>query len=491
MASKEEKKRKKAEEKAAKQAERTAKKQKKTHPEVQAPPRFVVTANGSTLNDSAPPSQASPEASRSASQASTTTNANDEAQDTAPGRNSDPPSDDTAVDNTSENQQQRPERARLPSDHVATRQRKLRKMLAIMEHDRTTQSSTKSMKKHHMKARLVNRIVNPFMDSHNALSFGLAFDPTIDAPGLESEDEDSSGSEGEADGEDDEERAEMKAELRQRNLERRQRRELLYQFDELLRLIPDLKTDIDILNEEQLVTYCQYLDYSIHSAHPKHHEAPSIIDKYRRGWHDYFTARQLCPFDMLKDFDADWERFCEDVMNGNRIIAPGDFCAFLYDENEVENGGSADAGLLRGPLFLACYKSLWTGPSSAFLVNGRKAKTPGKPPIACKYKLFSVTPRSLAYTAVIVRHAFMTDDFAATDPHGFNHEEMFMEIFGLFKDEKSAWCKETIAWLNLKVFGNMPHGNASKTVNLGRLTTAERIHKERKAAKKGKKAVPS
>ncbi|KAI1783830.1 hypothetical protein LXA43DRAFT_1102054 [Ganoderma leucocontextum] len=416
-------------------------------------------------------------------------NTNDKAPDTAPGRNSDPPSDDTAVDNTSENQQQRPERAQLPSDHVATRQRKLTKMLSIMEHDRMTQSSTKSIKKHHMKARLVNRIVNPFMDSHNALSFGLAFDHTIDAPGLESEDEDSSGSEGEADGEDDEERAEMKAELRQRNLERCQRWELLYQSDELLRLIPDLKTDIDILNGEQL------LDYSIHSAHQddtghlaersivylshcaqdlKHHKAPSIIDKCRCGWHGYFTARQLCPFDMLKDFDADWEWFCEDVMNGNRIIAPGDFCAFLYDENEVENSGSTDAGLLCGPLFLACYKSLWTGPSSVFL-----------------YKLFSVTPQSLAYMAVIVHHVFMTDDFAATDPHGFNHKEMFMEILSLFKDEKSAWCKETIVWWNLKNFGNMPHDNASKTMNMGCLTTTERIHKEWKAAKKGKKAVPS
>ncbi|KAI1788256.1 hypothetical protein LXA43DRAFT_1160169 [Ganoderma leucocontextum] len=513
MASKEEKKRKKAEEKAAKQAERAAKKQKKSHPEVEAPPRFVVTANGSTSNDSAPPSQASPEASRPPSQASTSSNANDGAQDTAPGSNSDPPSDDTAVDNASENQQrsERPLRARLPSDQLASRQRQVKKILAVMEHDRTTQSSSKRTKKHHMKARLVNRIVNPFMDSHNALSFGLAFDPIVDAPGLESEDEDTSGSEGEADDEDAEERAERKAERSQRNSERRQRRELLYQSDELLRLIPDLKTDINILDDEQLVEYCRYLDYSIHSARqddtghlaertivylsqfvadPKLQEAPSMIEKFRCGWRDYFTTRQLCPFDMLKDFDADWEQFCEDVVNGRRIITPGDFSAFLYCEGQAEKG-SADAGLLRSPLFLACYKSLWTGPSSAYLVNGRKAKTAGKPPITWKYKLFSVTPRSLAYTAVLVRHALMTDDFAATDPHGFNYEGMFTEILQLFKDEKSTWCKETLAWWNSKVFANAPHGNTLQTANLGRLTTAERIRKERKAAKKGKKPAPS
>ena len=34
-----------------------------------------------------------------------------------------------------------------------------------------------------------------------------------------------------------------------------------------------------------------------------------MILKCIRGWRDYFTARQLCPFDMLNDFEADWEQY--------------------------------------------------------------------------------------------------------------------------------------------------------------------------------------
>ena len=40
-------------------------------------------------------------------------------------------------------------------------------------------------------------------------------------------------------------------------------------------------------------------------------------------------------------------------MEGKRAIMPGDFCAFLYCQYEAETGGSSDAGLLRGPFFVA------------------------------------------------------------------------------------------------------------------------------------------
>ena len=129
-----------------------------------------------------------------------------------------------------------------------------------------------------MAARLVGRVVNPFMDSHNALSFGIALKST-DMGALESDtDEDSSDEEDDVDEEDeDEEKVESRAQKMQqcvaprhfrsilladcaaRKQEQRERRELAYQFNELLRLVPDLKTDVDLLNNEQLLEYSRYV----------------------------------------------------------------------------------------------------------------------------------------------------------------------------------------------------------------------------------------
>ena len=129
-----------------------------------------------------------------------------------------------------------------------------------------------------MAAWLVGRVVNPFIDSHNALSFSIALKST-DMGALESDtDEDSSDEEDDMDEEDeDEEKVESRAQKMQqcvasrhfrsilltdyaaRKQEQRERRELAYQFNELLRLVPDLRTDVDLLNNEQLREYSRYV----------------------------------------------------------------------------------------------------------------------------------------------------------------------------------------------------------------------------------------
>lgn len=38
-----------------------------------------------------------------------------------------------------------------------------------------------------------------------------------------------------------------------------QKREYLYQFHALLDIMPDLKTDLDILDEDQLITYSDFV----------------------------------------------------------------------------------------------------------------------------------------------------------------------------------------------------------------------------------------
>ena len=91
-------------------------------------------------------------------------------------------------------------------------------------------------------------------------------------------DEDSSESGDEVDSEDNEDRDEREAEqcewcvivyapslalidcyMPLSNLKCSQRCELLYQSNKLLWLIPGLKTDVDILSDDQLIEYCRYV----------------------------------------------------------------------------------------------------------------------------------------------------------------------------------------------------------------------------------------
>lgn len=125
---------------------------------------------------------------------------------------------------------------------------------------------------------------------------------------------------------------------------REQEHELLFQYHALLDIMPDLATDIKILDEDQLVTYAGFaspvfaicfvvltgLSQIDHFAHASrgddtnslrpdimvlmrqewcmplygYGDAPDVLPKHGRGWNNQFTARLMCPQRLLEDFDA-------------------------------------------------------------------------------------------------------------------------------------------------------------------------------------------
>ncbi|KAI0672335.1 hypothetical protein C8Q78DRAFT_1125919 [Trametes maxima] len=331
-----------------------------------------------------------------------------------------------------------------------------------MEIDVQTRKVTPSLRHYHEQARHLARIVSPFMRPADALIHGKYFSFEDESDG-ESDSDESDLDKLSSSGHSDEEQSYTRAE----------RQELKYQYNALLETIPDLKTDIKLLDEDGLTTLGDYLNSRLKAARgtdgglirdevvrylyygglETFRDAPDGLDKFRRGWYNEYTARMLCPQNQLARFDANREKFCEMILNGPEdddegILSGGNFPSLLYDQ-ELADPGDKLKGLLRSPYFLALFKSLWTGPKSVTVIGGRKDKTSGKPPIAWKYGMTQVTPRSLAYTAVQVRYELThLMNFATTDVGGYDGFELFEEIVGLFEDPHFQWCKDTLAWWN-------------------------------------------
>ncbi|KAI0633697.1 hypothetical protein C8Q77DRAFT_1157869 [Trametes polyzona] len=291
--------------------------------------------------------------------------------------------------------------------------------------------------------------------------------------------------------------------------ERAYTRELLYRYNALLDIIPGLKTDIQYLDEDDIVILGTYLrswaravrgddggmirdhvvPYLRMSRIKEFLNAPTDLAKFQRGWQNYYCARMLCPQVSLPRFDADWEAFAEMIMNGptgddEEILRGGNFPAFLYDQDQADPLDKRK-GLMQSPYFLACFKSLWTGPGSAILINGRRAKTLGKPPIAWKYKLEHVTPRALAYTAVQVRYELTSlVKFETTDIGGYDGYELFDAIVSLFEsDPQSPWCKDTLEWWDARVLAHASY-KSQATLKRKTRTVADEL---RAAARKEKR----
>ncbi|KAI0754537.1 hypothetical protein C8Q80DRAFT_1266146 [Daedaleopsis nitida] len=69
------------------------------------------------------------------------------------------------------------------------------------------------------------------------------------------------------------------------------------------------------------------------------------------------------------------------------------------------------------------------------LITGKR-----KPSLSQKYDIHKVTPRMLAYTAVLVWHSLTDKDWSVMDVH-YNNAEFFDKIVDLFKEPLTPWAK--------------------------------------------------
>ncbi|KAI0365863.1 hypothetical protein BV20DRAFT_1115636 [Pilatotrama ljubarskyi] len=376
-----------------------------------------------------------------------------------------------------------------------------------MDHDVETRKISTSIDHYHNQARLVARIVHPFMSPFEALTFGIEYDGPGEIPS-----DDESEPDLQVTGED----SDAGARVESRRAELAHQRELLYQYQAIFECLPDLKTYVEFFDGDSIRSVGAYLQFNMNAArgddsnrmrestiaymqshdHEGYSKAPSTLAKFQRGWRNWYTARLLCPQRQLAAFDRDWEQFSAHVMSatGGIEVRGGDFPAFMYsqasarptDNPDSDDPGTMLAGFLMSTFLVMCYKRLWTGPSSVALAYGRKLKTPGKPPLSQKYKIYRVSPRTLAYTVVLIRAELSSQGaFGETDVGAYNGSDLFNSIVEQLEDDTNAWGQDTLRWWNARVFGNMTRTEpqvARELTTADRLRAARRRNKDRAAA---------
>ncbi|GBE86158.1 hypothetical protein SCP_0900350 [Sparassis crispa] len=247
-----------------------------------------------------------------------------------------------------------------------------------------------------------------------------------------------------------------------------EREELIYTFDTLLSFIPGLKDQLlnhyapdargDHLGSlrERIINYLPDFGAEYPAMKPQD-------SKWKCGFQSTTTVRLLCPQSMLAEFLNEPDNFCCQVRDGEIDTASDEFPSFLYDQ-ALYNPDELDAGLLRGPLLLSCFKSLFTGPGSVLLNHGDRegrSSRPGHPPLAKKYDMTQVSPRSIAYVAVLVRFLLNSQQSWSNIDLNFDLEQFFFEILRLFQDEE--WGQATLEWWNKAVFGTTAKTAKKKT----------------------------
>ncbi|EMD34527.1 hypothetical protein CERSUDRAFT_97785 [Gelatoporia subvermispora B] len=168
--------------------------------------------------------------------------------------------------------------------------------------------------------------------------------------------------------------------------------------------------------------------------------------KALRGFLSTISGRLLCPQAQLGKFDAEPDKFCEQVRYGEIEVHAGHLPSFLYDQKLVQ-AGRMEPGLLRSALLVKAYKCVYTGPNSVMSEEPVR-KTAGKPSRAHQMKMTNVTARSIAHVATMMRFVLNSQPEWDRRDGNFDGQEFFELIVQMFSKKK--WSSETLAW---QVFG--------------------------------------
>ncbi|KAL6308746.1 hypothetical protein BKA93DRAFT_822043 [Sparassis latifolia] len=237
-----------------------------------------------------------------------------------------------------------------------------------------------------------------------------------------------------------------------------EREELIYTFEAIITFIPGLKDQLAYMGEDinAVNILGSYLNHYATDAHGDH--LSSLRERIINYIPDFGDG-----YPTLKPQDSKWKRaepdgFCRQVCDGEIDVTSDEFPLFLYDQ-DLYDPDELDAELLKGPVLLSCFKSLITGPGSASSNRGDReggSSRPGCPRLAKKYDMTHVSPRSIAYVAVLVRFLLNSQHSWSNIDVNFNLEEFFFEILWLLQDEE--WGEATLDWWNKAVFGTTAKG---------------------------------
>ncbi|KAJ3486607.1 hypothetical protein NLI96_g4131 [Meripilus lineatus] len=171
-----------------------------------------------------------------------------------------------------------------------------------------------------------------------------------------------------------------------------------------------------------------------------------------RGWDHLLTARLMCPLKLLQEYEADPERFCRRVMEGEIVIRASDLPVYLFPEGTVYNPNALTARIFQGHVIVRVYRHIFTSPASVWSPGSR---TKGRKSKGDKHQMNRSCARSIAYAALQARH-MMSSVEQWSDPAfdgTFSYEQYYNNLCRLLETNPDLpWVKETLRFYDREVF---------------------------------------
>ncbi|KDN35425.1 hypothetical protein RSAG8_11602, partial [Rhizoctonia solani AG-8 WAC10335] len=190
---------------------------------------------------------------------------------------------------------------------------------------------------------------------------------------------------------------------------------------------------------------------------------PSLKDepKEMRGLSHPECAFFLSPITVDWDDEEQKRQFRE---FSNPPMVASHWPRLLYP-NGQGNCNKPPEGLLQGELLVKAAKVILESPSSVLpTINTRPgAVRRGRKGVGAKYQLTHITPRFLAYVAVVTRFAVSAEEAFSDDGGIFNYVDFYEQVCEYFEAPRfQAQAQVLIAWWNRKLFPNsIHHGDAA------------------------------
>ncbi|KAG5649528.1 hypothetical protein H0H81_003293, partial [Sphagnurus paluster] len=189
-------------------------------------------------------------------------------------------------------------------------------------------------------------------------------------------------------------------------------------------------------------------------------------DRSMRGLKHDTTGWLLCPIEFNWDDEVVRANLREGAEGFN---VSSSFFARCFYKNGTGDPQDVEKNFLRGYLLIKVYLAIFFSPSSANRITDDEHDGSGSPAsstsgsskatkstVAQRMHLESVTPRSIAYAAVLL-HFLLTDAAHWKTTHnGFGYEHLYNFIIDFFEDVDGDRAKERadtlLQWWNKKVF---------------------------------------
>ncbi|KAI0037656.1 hypothetical protein FA95DRAFT_1614009 [Auriscalpium vulgare] len=251
-------------------------------------------------------------------------------------------------------------------------------------------------------------------------------------------------------------------------------RELDFAYQELLKIDDGLRRDIDQNNMADLGDIIHELKIGAQRArsddtrqvkvHMAAHASPepgtvikvpgaAVTDKSTQGFQCVDTARLMCPFDRLAEFDEDPDGMMQKLQDGTVKATHEEPPSFLYDPAKVNIQEHPLSGLFQGFYLIRTWKLMFLASKSVY---STKAKS--RPNNATLCGMTSVTERSIAYAAVQARFALSSQPTWTEKDDKFNFKAFFHHLLDFLKLDPE-WTKTLLASWNELIFGDK-HGLA-------------------------------